>query len=139
MPFVQPFVDWFLFHKIRVAFYTRFPHKGLSSEDSSVEFVKIRTKYTHGHAALFQLESHSQSFSHKHIGIMTREKCPFQFLQLPAIKVGPAPSPFASTFVRFTIAAWNYERTHVRTSVDFSVKKLNHLVTYYPFISGLRS
>lgn len=58
------------------------------------------------YAALFQLESHSQSFSHKHIGIMTREKCPFQFLQLPAIEVGPAPSPLAPTFVRFPIATF---------------------------------
>jgi len=62
---------------------------------------------THRHAALFQFESHSQSFSHKDVGIMTRQESPLQFLQLPTVEVGPAPSPLIAALVRLAVATCN--------------------------------
>lgn len=96
-----------------------------------------QSRDTYSNAAFLQLESHSQCFSHKYIGIMAREEGSFQFLQLPTIKVRPASPALATTLVRFSVASWKKLCVTIRNyNLKIPTSKITlKLIIWKPFIN----
>lgn len=70
-----------------------------------IKFLQLLNNHTYSHSAFLEVQPHRQRFPHEDVGVVTGEESPFQFFQLPTVKVRSASSSFRSRAFRICFTA----------------------------------